>query len=49
MKKKSLVGWVINGVANTLIFYKGKRKPFGDICPPEHYGAKKVRIIIEYL
>ena len=48
-KKKSLVCWIVEGTARTLIIYKGARKPFGNIHPPEYHGAKKARITIEWL
>lgn len=46
-KKKSLIGWMIEGMADTILIFKGKKKPFGNIHKPEYYNAKKVRITIE--
>ena len=41
MKKKILIGWMIEGIADTIVFFKGAEEPF------ENHDAKKVRITIE--
>ena len=46
-KKRKVIGWIMEGCADTLTIFIGKKKPFGNIHPPEYYNAKKCRITIE--
>ena len=44
MKKKSMVGWYLKGVADTFTIFKGKEIPFSEY---KKFNMKKVRITIE--